>query len=74
MTKKELNRLATRIRTHRKRLGVSLRDAAGQVKVSAATLCRLEGERLEEPTFGTMVRLSRWLNVPVSRLAPELGQ
>lgn len=70
MNKKQIQKLATRIKAHRRQLGVNLRDAAAATKLSAATLCRLEQGKLDAPTLGTMVRVAKWLKVPLAQIAP----
>jgi transcriptional regulator with XRE-family HTH domain len=54
--------LGARLRARRRRLGLSLREAAAEVGVSAATLSRIEGGG-HLPERDNLFRLLRWLGV-----------
>jgi transcriptional regulator with XRE-family HTH domain len=57
--------LATRVRARRRELKISLRAAAAEVGVSAATLSRVErGDYL--PDRDNLFRLLRWVGAPVA--------
>jgi transcriptional regulator with XRE-family HTH domain len=65
--------LARLIRSRRKADALSLRDAAGQVGVSAPTLQRIEAGQL--PNSANLVRLAEWLRVPLEDLVrPAKGR
>jgi transcriptional regulator with XRE-family HTH domain len=54
--------LAARVKAKRRGLGLSLRDAADAIGVSAATLSRVEtGDRL--PGRDCLLRIAQWLGV-----------
>lgn len=46
------------VASHRRSLGLSLRDAAKLLGVSAATLSRIE--RAEKPEIDTFVKICKW--------------
>lgn len=61
--------LAARLRAHRRERGLSLRAAAAEIGVSAATLSRVErGDYL--PERDNLFRLMRWLGPPASGEPP----
>ena len=61
----DASELATRIKARRRELGISLRAAAVEVGVSAATLSRVErGDYL--PDRDNLFRLLRWVGAPVA--------
>lgn len=49
-----------------KRAALSLREAAGEIGITAPTLQRLEAG--QTPTAGTLVKLARWLGVSIDDL------
>src|SRR5437667_11552497 len=55
------------LRRKRERDGLSLRDAARETNVSAATLSRIENES-GIPDSATLARLAQWLNIPLERI------
>lgn len=55
------------LRRKRDRDGLSLRDAARETKVSAATLSRIENES-GIPDSATLARLAQWLDIPLDRI------
>lgn len=60
----DASELATRVKARRRELGISLRAAAAEVGVSAATLSRVErGDYL--PDRDNLFRLLRWVGAPV---------
>ena len=62
--------LVTRVKSRRRGLGLSLRDAADAIGVSAATLSRIEsGGRL--PGRDTLLRIAHWLGVSLDLSEPE---
>jgi transcriptional regulator with XRE-family HTH domain len=54
------------IRRRRKTDGLSLRDAADQVGVSAPTLQRVEAG--QAPNSGNLIRIAEWLQLPVEEV------
>jgi len=61
--------LVTRVKSRRRGLGLSLRDAADAIGVSAATLSRIEsGGRL--PGRDTLLRIAHWLGVRLDLSEP----
>jgi transcriptional regulator with XRE-family HTH domain len=61
----DASELATRLRARRRERALSLRDAAAEIGVSAATLSRVErGDYL--PERDNLFTLLRWLGVPVA--------
>ena len=64
--------LASRLIARRRELGLSLRDAAALVGVSAATLSRIEGGK-HLPERDNLFRLLDWLGVASDR-APDRHQ
>lgn len=63
----KVTELGEYVRRKREREGLSLRDAAQQTKVSAATLSRIENET-GIPDSATLARLAQWLNIPLDRV------
>jgi transcriptional regulator with XRE-family HTH domain len=61
----DASELATRIKARRRELGISLRSAAAEAGVSAATLSRVErGDYL--PERDNLFRLLRWVGAPAA--------
>jgi len=61
--------LVARVKARRRSLGLSLRDAADAIGVSAATLSRIEsGGRL--PGRETLLRIAHWLGVRLDLSGP----
>ena len=61
----DASELATRLRARRRERALSLRDAAAEIGVSAATLSRVErGDYL--PERDNLFTLLRWLGVPAA--------
>jgi transcriptional regulator with XRE-family HTH domain len=61
----EASELATRLRARRRERALSLREAAAEIGVSAATLSRVErGDYL--PERDNLFTLLRWLGVPAA--------
>jgi transcriptional regulator with XRE-family HTH domain len=58
--------LSELLQNRRKQKGLSLREAAGEIGVSAPTLQRLEARQV--PNTPTLLRISQWLGVPVADL------
>jgi len=55
------------LRKKRERDGLSLRDAARDTGISAATLSRIENEN-GIPDSANLARLAEWLNIPLERI------
>ena len=65
----DAERLVARVKSRRRALGLSLRDAADAIGVSAATLSRIEsGGRL--PGRDTLLRIAHWLGVRLDLSEP----
>jgi len=65
----DAERLVARVKSRRRGLGLSLRDAADAIGVSAATLSRIEsGGRL--PGRETLLRIAHWLGVGLDLSEP----
>jgi transcriptional regulator with XRE-family HTH domain len=63
-------RLGARLRDRRLGLGLSVREAAEQAKVSAATFSRVErGDHL--PDSGNLVKLARWAGVRLEEVTTD---
>ncbi|HZS44701.1 MAG TPA: helix-turn-helix transcriptional regulator [Blastocatellia bacterium] len=63
----KLTELGHYLRRKRERDGLSLRDAARETKISAATLSRIENES-GIPDSATLAKLANWLNIPLDRI------
>jgi transcriptional regulator with XRE-family HTH domain len=68
----KLTELGHYVRRKRERDGLSLRDAARETKVSAATLSRIENEA-GVPDSATLARLAQWLDIPLARIIGAPG-
>ena len=55
------------LRKKRERDGLSLRDAARETNISAATLSRIENQN-GIPESENLARLAEWLNIPLERI------
>ena len=52
---------------HRESLNVGLREAAAQAGVSASTLSRIEGGRIDDLNVGTLITVCDWMGQPPQR-------
>lgn len=71
MTSGEINieLVSELLKSKRARNGLSLRDAADKIGISAPTLQRLEAGQV--PTTSTLIKLSIWLGVGIDDLGPK---
>ena len=60
-------RMAKRLKTLRRRRGLTQEALAARASLSRTYLARLETAR-QDPTLSTLVKLAKALGVPVSRL------
>ena len=65
------NKLSIAVRT--KRGSRSLRDIEEESGLTNATLSLIENEKVLNPTFGTLDKLCRWLDLPMDyfRIEPK---
>lgn len=61
------NRLAALIKAKRQETGMTLQQLAKEIKISPATLSRLETKGTQPDTLA-LAKLSAWLNVPIAEL------
>ncbi|MBS3909292.1 MAG: helix-turn-helix transcriptional regulator [Actinobacteria bacterium] len=60
-------RLAILIKSKRQESGLTLQDLSAKIKISPATLSRLEAKETQPDTLA-LAKLSVWLNVPIAEL------
>ncbi|MCS6874017.1 MAG: helix-turn-helix domain-containing protein [Pyrinomonadaceae bacterium] len=63
----DLKELGKRVKEQRERQGLSLRDLASQIGISASTLSRIE-KGTGKPDADNIAKLASWLNIPVDRV------
>lgn len=59
--------LGKAIKRRREELGMSLRDVANEIEVSASTLSRIENGT-GRPDTDNIARITQWLDMPVDRI------
>ncbi|MBX3300532.1 MAG: helix-turn-helix transcriptional regulator [Acidobacteria bacterium] len=64
--------LGKAIKRRREELGLSLRDLADVINVSASTLSRIENGT-GRPDADNIARITQWLNMPVDRVMKSSG-
>jgi len=62
------NRLAALIKAKRLETGMTLQQIADEIKISPATLSRLEAAKGTQPDTLALAKLSAWLNIPIAEL------
>ena len=62
------------LRLARELKGWSLRELDKQTGVAHAAINQIETGHIKDPSFRTVVRLARGLNVPLDRLANLIGE
>lgn len=66
------NPLGRHIARQRKAAGLGLREAAALAKINGAYLMRIESGAVVEPSFRTIVRISRAIGIPLDELAAKV--
>jgi len=64
--------LGKAIKRRREELGLSLRDVADVIDVSASTLSRIESGK-GRPDADNIARITQWLDMPVDRVMRKMG-